>query len=98
MIQVFPGKVTLLFSPRWKIELVLKHQFCQQDETGTLGRRHAREFISIADRSEHVLPNYGKEKKKSFKCYFPVVFLCVASIPTAPKILSSDRISLNILK
>lgn len=63
MTKGFPGKIALLFSPRWEIELALKHQFCQQDKTGTLVSRHAGEFINIVDASEHVLPDYGEEKK-----------------------------------
>ena len=63
LIQVFPGKITLLFSPRWKMELVLKHQCCQQDDTGTLVWSLAGKFINKPDTSEHILPDYGKEKK-----------------------------------
>lgn len=51
-----------MFSPRREIELVLKHHFCQQDETGTLVSRHAGEFINIGDISKHVLPDYEEEK------------------------------------
>ena len=58
--------------------------------------RDMAENSQMADTSEQVSPDYGQEQK-SFKCYFSVVFLCVALAATASEIFSSDNIYFKVV-
>lgn len=103
-----PKKDTFLVFPKMKNRTGRKHHFRQQRGLEPWQKSLCEcVCVSLSTETRLRLHRHGSHfragatclwaRKKSFRCSFPVVFLCVALVPRASEVLSSDKLYFKVV-